>query len=96
MDGGNGIAGVAFAIPLLWRVSNAIPHPESYILTYINGSAGLLFLRQSVHEISVTIGLSQINLIIPPNYIDVHVFIVHLVYARYIYNFIHMYMYTSH
>ena len=30
MGGGNGMAGVAFAIPLLWSVSNAIPHPESY------------------------------------------------------------------
>ena len=86
MGGGNGMAGVAFAIPLLWSVSNAIPHPESYILTYINGSAGLLFLHQSVHEISVTIGPSRINLITLPNYIHVHVFIVHLVYARYIYN----------
>ena len=30
MGGGNSMAGVAFAIPLLWNVSNAIPHPESY------------------------------------------------------------------
>ena len=34
MGGGNGMAGVAFAIPLLWSLSNAIPHPESYLLTY--------------------------------------------------------------
>ena len=40
------MAGVAFAIPLLWSVSNAIPHPESYLLTYINVSAGSLFLRR--------------------------------------------------
>ena len=58
------MAGVAFAIPLLWSVSNVIPHLESYLLTYINVSAGSLFLRQSVHAsivyiaFSVTIGPS--------------------------------------
>ena len=58
------MAGVAFTVPFLWSVSNAIPHPESDILTYmyINGSAGLLFLRRSVHEISTTIGPSQIKI----------------------------------
>ena len=75
MGGGNGMAGVAFAIRLLWSVSNAIPLPESYLLTYNNGSAGSLFLRRSVHasivyiEISATIGPSQINIITPPNYL---------------------------
>ena len=49
MGGGNGMAGVAFAIPLLWSVSNAIPHPERYLLTYNNDSAGSLFLHRSVH-----------------------------------------------
>ena len=56
------MAGVAFTVPFLWSVSNAIPHPESYILTYINGSAGSLFPRRSVHEISATIGPSRIKI----------------------------------